>query len=83
MESNEVKKLRRLAAKFGVKFNRVNNKKGSGFRFFTIADFTPVEAVEGVNCSRVMTIEEVADFLFEVAAERLKTKLKAASAVNF
>ena len=83
MESNEVKKLRRLAAKFGVKFNRVNNQKGSGYRIFTLIDFSPVAAVEGIDCSHVMTIEEIADFLFAVAAEKLKTKLKAASAVNF
>ena len=83
MESNEVKRLRRLAAKFGVKFNRVNNKKGSGFRVFTIANFTPVEAVEGVDCNRVLSLEEIADFLFAVAAAKLKTKINTASAVNF
>ena len=83
MESNEVKRLRRLAAKFGVKFNRVNNKNGSGYRIFTLVDFSPVAAVEGVDCCRVMTIEEIADFLFAVAAEKLKTKIKTVSAVNF
>ena len=83
MEPNRIKALRRIAKKYGVKFNRVNkHQKDSGYRIFTIADFAPVAAVEGVDCNRVMTLDEVADFLFEVETARLKAKIIPAPAVK-
>jgi len=81
-ESNEVKRLRRVAKRLGVKFNRVNNQKGSGYRIFSAADFAPVASIDGIACNYEMTLGEVANFLAKVFADRLKIKLATIPEVN-
>lgn len=72
MYNSDFYKLRYFAGKFGVKIRRVKN---NAYKFISV-DKAPAENIDGVNCSGVMTIEDVKNVIAEIAGKKTVAEIK-------
>ena len=65
METNEVKKLRYKAFKCGLRFRQVQY----GYKLYNL-DGDSVSSIEGLDCSGVLTLEEIQLLIVELTTKK-------------